>query len=78
MRVPGPGIRRFSSPERIASAPTACALTGPSSRSSAPGSTWYGSTSPDTSAIASTSVCVTGRETLTGLPISISSNVTFR
>ena len=76
MRVPGPGRRRLSNIERIASAPTAWAVaesrplleSGPTSQDSV---------SPDRSTMAWTSVSVTGREMLTVLPTSISSKVTL-
>src|SRR5215813_8385687 len=77
MRVPGPGRRRLSSIESSASAPTAWVVAGPGC-SLPPEPMCQDSTSPDTSAMTPTSVSVTGRETLTVLPTSISSKVTLR
>src|SRR5215470_9561586 len=77
MRVPGPGSRRLSSIESSASAPTAWAVAEPCG-SLASGPMFQDSTSPETSAMTPTSVSVTGRETLTVLPTSISSKVTLR
>ncbi len=61
--MPGPGIRRDSSPEMIASAPTAFAVV-PGTSPLPFEARWKASTSPLTSASASTSVWLIRRETV--------------
>ena len=76
IRVPGPGNRRSSSPETIALAATASTFSSSGSKS-CPVSTWNGTTSPDTSNSASTSVWLSARSTLAVAPTSISLKVTL-
>ncbi len=76
MRVPGPGNRRSSMPEMIATAATASTLNSESS-GTRPSSTWKGSMSPETSNNASSSVCVMARFAVAVAPGSISAKVTL-
>src|SRR5262245_15465383 len=76
--LPGPGILRFSTPDTSRDAPTACAAGAVAWPASSASSRWNGSRSPEASASASTSVRVSERVKLTGLPSSISSKVTLQ